>query len=161
PQDIAELSPGLTNNTPNASQVTISGATAFDNVFMLNGVDIDDNLFANPNNLFIQDAIAETNVMIGGIPADWGRFTGGVVNLLTKSGGNAFTGSFRESFANPKWIAKTPREEANNISHADVLSKISEGTFGGPIMKDRLWFFTAGRYEKTDTPGTFVQTVSA
>jgi Carboxypeptidase regulatory-like domain len=37
PQDIAELAPGLTNVTPNASQVTIAGATAFDNVFMLNG----------------------------------------------------------------------------------------------------------------------------
>ena len=45
PQDIAELAPGLTNVTPNPSQVTISGATAFDNVFMVNGVDIDDNLF--------------------------------------------------------------------------------------------------------------------
>jgi outer membrane receptor for ferrienterochelin and colicin len=158
PQDIAELAPGLTNNTPNASQVTIGGATAFDNVFMLNGVDINDNIFGTPNNLYIEDAIAETNVLTGGISAEWGRFSGGVINLVTKSGGNSFTGSFRENFSNPKWIQETPRERTNNVVHQNVLGKTSEGTFGGPLAKDRLWFFTAGRYENAPTPNTFVQT---
>ena len=161
PQDIAELAPGLTNNTPNASQVTIGGSTAFDNVFMLNGVDINDNIFGTPNNLFIEDAIQETNVLTGAISAEWGRFAGGVVNMITKSGGNTFTGSFRENFSNPKWIDETPRERENNIVHQDVLAKISEGTFGGPMMRDRLWFFTAGRYENSATPNTFVQTGGA
>ena len=141
-----------------ASQVTISGATAFDNVFMLNGVDMDDNLFGSPNNLFIEDAIQETNVLTGGISTELGRFSGGVVNIITKSGGNIFSGSFRENFSNPKWLKKTPREDANNIVHSDILSKMSEGTVGGPMVKDRLWFFTAGRYEELDTPLTFVQT---
>ena len=158
PQDIAELAPGLTNNTPNASQVTIGGSTAFDNVFMLNGVDINDNLFGTPNNLYIEDAIAETNVLTGGISAEYGRFAGGVVNLITKSGANTFNGSFRENFSNPKWIMKTPREKTNNVVHQNVLGKTSEGTFGGPLAKDRLWFFTAGRYENSPTPNTFVQT---
>jgi len=158
PQDIAELAPGLTNNTPNASQVTIGGSTAFDNVFMLNGVDINDNLFGTPNNLYIEDAIQETNVLTGGISAEWGRFAGGVVNIVTKSGGNTFTGSFRENFSNPKWIDETPREVANAVVHQDVLGKTSEGTFGGPLMRDRLWFFTAGRYENSPQPNTFVQT---
>lgn len=156
PQDIAELAPGLTNDTPNASQVTISGATAFDNVFMLNGVDINDNLFGTPHNLFIEDAIQETNVLTGGISAEFGRFSGGVINLITKSGGNTFTGSFRENFSNPKWIQETPREVTAGIEHKDILSKTSEGTLGGPIVKDRLWFFAAGRYENTSTPITFV-----
>ena len=156
PQDIAELAPGLTNATPNASQVTISGATAFDNVFMLNGVDINDNLFGTPNNLFIEDAIQETNVLTGGISAEFGRFSGGVINLITKSGGNSFTGSFRENFSNPKWIQETPREIDAAIEHKDILSKTTEATFGGPIVKNRLWFFTAGRYENTSSPITFV-----
>jgi Carboxypeptidase regulatory-like domain len=158
PQDIAELAPGLSNVTPNASQVTISGATAFDNVFMLNGVDINDNLFGSPHNLFIEDAIQETNVLTGGISAEFGRFSGGVVNVITKSGGNVFSGSFRENLSKPTWIATTPREDANSIVHSDVLSKTSEATFGGPLAKDRLWFFAAGRYESSDTPQTFVQT---
>jgi hypothetical protein len=158
PQDIAELAPGLTNVTPNASQVTIAGATAFDNVFMLNGVDINDNIFGSPNNLYTEDAIAETNVLTGGISAEWGRFTGGVINVVTKSGGNNFSGSFRENFTNPKWIDETPRERANNVVHQDVLGKVHEGTFGGPISRDRLWFFSAGRYQRDPTPNTFVQT---
>ncbi len=156
PQDIAELAPGLTNVTPNPSQVTISGATAFDNVFMVNGVDIDDNLFGSPNGLYIEDAIAETNILTGGISAEYGRFTGGVINIITKSGGDIFSGSVRENFSNPTWIRQTPREQASNITHADVLSKTSEGTIGGPLVNDRLWFFAAGRYLGSDTPQTFV-----
>jgi len=161
PQDIAELAPGLTNNTPNASQVTIGGSTAFDNVFMLNGVDINDNLFGTPNNLFIEDAIQETNILTGGISAEWGRFAGGVVNIITRSGGNTFSGSFRENFSNPKWIDETPREVTNNVVHQNVLAKTTEATFGGPLLRDRLWFFTAGRYENSATPNTFVQTGGA
>jgi hypothetical protein len=156
PSDIAELAPGLTGDTPNANQVTISGATAFDNVFMLNGVDINDNLFGTPNNLFIEDAIQETSILTGGISAEFGRFSGGVINMITKSGGNTFSGSFRENFSNPKWIKQTPREAANNIAHADILSKTSEATFGGPLVKDRLWFFSAGRYENSDLPLSFI-----
>ena len=45
---IAQLAPGLTENTPNAGQITINGAYSFDNVFMLNGVDVNDNLFGSP-----------------------------------------------------------------------------------------------------------------
>ena len=158
PQDIAELAPGLTNVTPNASQVTIAGSTAFDNVFMLNGVDINDNIFGTPNGLYTEDAIQETNVLTGGISAEWGRFAGGVINIITKSGGNNFSGSFRENFSNPKWIDETPRERSNNVVHQNVLSRYHEGTFGGPIKVDRLWFFSAGRYQRDPTPNTFVQT---
>jgi hypothetical protein len=158
PPQIAELAPGLTNNTPNVGQVSIGGATAFDSVFMLNGVDINDNLFGSPHNLFIEDAIQETNVLVGGISAEWGRFSGGVINMVTKSGGNTFSGSFRENFSNPTWVARTPREVSNNITHSDILGKTSEGTFGGPLIKDRAWFFTAGRHESSDQTLTFVQT---
>ena len=53
---MTELTPGVTDNTPSASQVTISGAFAYDNVFLMNGVDINDNVLGTPNNLFIEDA---------------------------------------------------------------------------------------------------------
>jgi hypothetical protein len=160
PAQIAELAPGLTNNSPNVGQVNIAGSFAYDNVFMLNGVDINDNLFGSPHNLFIEDAIQETNIMTSGISAEWGRFSGGVINMVTKSGGNTFSGSFRENFSNPKWIDETPREDAANpkIVHKDILSKTHEGTFGGPIVRDKLWFFAAGRYENSNTPQTTIQT---
>src|SRR5262249_57995249 len=85
---IAQLSPGLSDVTPNAGQVSINGAFAFDNVFMLNGVDVNDNLFGSPQNLFIEDAIQETQVLTSGISAEYGRFSGGVVNAITESGGH-------------------------------------------------------------------------
>jgi len=158
PSLIADLAPGLTSNAPNAGQVTISGATGFDNVFMVNGVDVNDNLFGTAHNLFIEDAIQETNILTGGISAEYGRFSGGVINVITKSGGNTFSGSYRQNMSNLKWIEETPRQKAATppILNADILSKTFEGTFGGPIMKDRLWFFTSGRYENPNSTNTFV-----
>ncbi|HJU43020.1 MAG TPA: carboxypeptidase regulatory-like domain-containing protein, partial [Vicinamibacterales bacterium] len=93
PSLVAELAPGLTNNTPNVNQVTISGAVAYDNVFLLDGVDIGDNLFARPDDLFVEDAIDETRVLTAAISAEFGRFSGGVVNAVTKRGGDLFSGS--------------------------------------------------------------------
>src|SRR5438105_9927344 len=155
---IAELSPGLTNVTPNGGQVSINGAFAFDNVFMLNGVDINDNLFGSPQNLFIEDAIQETQTLTSGIGAEYGRFSGGVVNAITKSGGNIFSGSGRLNLTNPHWSTQTPFEVQNNTTHKDILNKNYEGTFGGPIMRDRLWFFAAGRWATTSTAQTFPET---
>jgi hypothetical protein len=157
PYDITELSPGVTTGAFNANQVTIAGSFGFDNVFMINGVDVNDNVQGTANNLFIEDAIQETAVLTHGISAEYGRFSGGVVNVVTRSGGNVFSGSFREGLSNPSWVTQTPLERAGNIAHADVLSKTHEGTFGGPLLRDRLWFFSAGRMETFNTANTFAQ----
>jgi hypothetical protein len=157
PLDIAELMPGVTTSVFNATQVTLSGAFGHDNVFMVNGVDINDNVFGTPNNLFIEDAVEETTVQTHGISAQYGRFSGGVINIVTRSGGNTFSGSFREGLSNPVWIGQTPLEKTANIKHVDVLSKTHEGTFGGPLVRDRLWLFAAGRYETANLPNTFAQ----
>lgn len=154
PALIAELAPGLTNNTPNAGQVTIAGGFAYDNVFMINGVDINDNLFGTANNVFIEDAIEETSVLTSGISAEYGRFTGGVINMITKSGGNQYSGSFRANLSNESWTVETPREKEAGIERPDKVQQNYEGTFGGPILLDRLWFFTAGRWQKTSDTQT-------
>src|SRR4029079_3369258 len=134
---------------PNTNQLSINGAFAYDNVFLINGIDINDNLFGSPQRLFIEDAIQETQVLTSGISAEYGRFTGGVVNAITRSGGNAFSGSFRTNFLNPSWTDETPFEKDRNIKRLDKLQRTYEATFGGPILRDRLWFFTAGRLAKT------------
>lgn len=161
PALIAELSPGLTANTPNAGQVTIAGAFAYDNVFLVNGVDINDNLFGTANNVFIEDAIDQTTVMTSGVSAEYGRFSGGVINMITKSGGNVFSGSLRLNMTNDAWTRETPFEVSRSVERKDKLNKTYEGTFGGPIVKDKLWFFTAGRYTKATTsqalPATGIQ----
>jgi hypothetical protein len=156
-QGIATLAPAVTEYTPNGAQLVINGAFAFDNVFMMNGVDINDNLFANPQNLFIEDAIEETQVLTSGISAEYGRFSGGVINAITKSGGNTFSGSFRTNFTNASWSKETPFEVSHNITHPSSLQESYEGVLGGPIVHDRLWFFTSGRYAPLNLPRTVQQ----
>jgi hypothetical protein len=160
PFGIAAIMPGLTTNTPNAAQLTIAGAFAYDNVFLVDGTDVNDNLFGTADLLYVEDAIDETQVLTSGISAEYGRFSGGVVNVVSRRGGNTFSGSFRESWSNPTWSDLTPFEESNASAtpRIDKLNKVHEGTFGGPILRDRLWFFTAGRLRKSDDDRTFPQT---
>lgn len=161
PVDIADLTPGLSTATFTAGQVSIGGAFGFDNVFMVNGVDTNDNVFGSQNALFIEDAVQETTVLVGGLPADYGRFSGGVVNVVTRSGGNRLSGSVRENLSNPHWVRETPREVQNGIRHNDSLNKVHEATLGGPIVRDRLWYFGAARYERATIQNTLAQTGGA
>ncbi|MBA3886241.1 MAG: TonB-dependent receptor [Acidobacteria bacterium] len=157
-QGIANLAPGLTDNTPNAGQLTISGSFAFDNQFLVDGVDVADNLFGTANNLFIEDAIEEVQVLTSGISAEFGRFSGGVVNAVTKSGGNTFSGTFRDSVYKPEWTVRTPFERDRDQEREGDLQHVYEWTVGGPILRDRLWFFHAGRRQEATTPSPFPQT---
>ena len=146
---ISLLAPGSTENSSTAGQLNINGAMGHDNIFMVNGVDVDDNLFGTPQNLFIEDAIEETQILTSGISAEYGRFTGGVINAITKSGGNTFSGSGRMNLESPNWSDETPFEDSRNITRVKDLQQIYEGTFGGPILRNRLWFFGAGRSAET------------
>lgn len=152
---IAELAPGLTDNTPNSGQVTISGGFAYDNLFMVDGVDVTDSTFGSPNDVFIEDAIEETQVLTSGISAEYGRFGGGAVNVITKRGSDDFSGSFRVDFTNPSWRDETPFEDENEITRESKLSQVYQATLGGPILKDKLWFFVAGRSQSLTTQDTF------
>ncbi|HEX9983938.1 MAG TPA: TonB-dependent receptor [Thermoanaerobaculia bacterium] len=140
------LAPGVNPNGVN-NQITIQGAPSYENIFMVNGVVVNENLRGQPHNLFIEDAIQETTVLTGGISAEYGRFTGGVVSTVTRSGGNDFTGSFRDSLTNPDWT-ETP-DLAGATAPPDVTNQVYEATLGGRIIRDRLWFFGAGRQAKT------------
>lgn len=155
---LAELAPGLTDNTPNNNQVTVAGGFAYDNVFLMDGVDINDNLLGQPNALFIEDAIQEVQVLTSGISAEYGRFGGGVVNVITRSGSNVLSGAFRSNVSNPAWSVETPLEKSAGTSRASKLSPTYEMTLGGPVVRDRVWFFGGSRMERTTTQGTFAQT---
>jgi hypothetical protein len=148
------LAPGVSNTGVN-NQVTISGAPSYDNTFLVNGVVVNENLRGQPHNLFIEDAIQETTVLAGGVSAEYGRFTGGVVSTLTKSGGNSFHGSFRDSFSNPDWTEKTPWP--TEAEHVDDIDQVYEATLGGFVLRDHLWFFGAARQaERSVQRFTFV-----
>jgi Carboxypeptidase regulatory-like domain/TonB-dependent Receptor Plug Domain len=123
PFGIADLAPGLTDNTPNNNQVTVGGSFAYDNVFLMDGVDINDNVLGQPNALFIEEAIEEVQVLTSAIPAEYGRFGGGVVNVITRSGGNALSGALRLNVTNPAWSVETPFEKSRGTSRASRFSR--------------------------------------
>jgi outer membrane receptor for ferrienterochelin and colicin len=149
------LAPGVTRNGPSAA-ITISGAQSFENLFLVNGVVVNENLRGQPLDLFIEDAVQETTTSTAAISAEYGRFQGGVVNALTKSGGNTFSGSFRTTFTNDDWIAKTSFRE----NRVDKVVPTYEATLGGFLWKDRVWFFGAGRtFEREESRGTAVLAV--
>jgi outer membrane receptor protein involved in Fe transport len=151
PTAIANLAPGVTNNGPN-NAMQISGAMAHDNLIMVDGATVQDNVRGTARPLFIEDAIQETTVISGAVSAEFGRFTGGVLNSVTKSGGNEFSGSFRDSLSNPRWTAQSAAEEELPESKVD---NIYEMTLGGRIIRDRLWFFAAGRLLEQTAPARF------
>jgi hypothetical protein len=144
------LTAGVFTTGPN-SGVVINGAQSWENLFLLNGVTLNENLRGQPFNLFIEDAIQETTTSTSGVSAEFGRFTGGVVNAITKSGGNQFSGSLRTSFDNDDWGDET---ELFNGQRTNEVNETFEATFGGPILRDRIWFFLAGRNRETEATGS-------
>src|SRR5437667_7594775 len=90
--DAVLLAPGVAGNGPSGN-IMMAGALSFESQYLVNGVVINENLRGQALNLFIEDAIQETKVSTGAISEEYGRFGGGVVNMITKSGATSFTGS--------------------------------------------------------------------
>ena len=157
-RDAVLLAPGVNENGPSSSlgsasqrpAMMISGAVSYENLFLVNGVVVSENLRGQPQDLFIEDAIQETTVQTGRISAEYGRFMGGVVNMITRSGGNHLSGSFRASLSSDQWTANNAYDEGRGVDNrADILNKAYEATLGFPFWKDRLWVFGAGRFADT------------
>ena len=144
----AQLTPGVTGGV---NGPTISGAMSYDNLYLVNGAVVNENVRGQTHALYIEDAIQETTVLTGGISAEFGRFTGGVISAITKSGGNDFSGSVRDTLDNPKWTEKSISTQTEPIDH---VNNTYEETLGGRIIRDRLWFFVAGRQSKVSSNRT-------
>ena len=143
------LAPSVHSTGPGGNY-SIAGSMSYENLFMINGVSVNENIRGTAFNLYIEDAIQETTISTAGVSAEYGRFGGGVVNMITKSGGNQFSGSFRDTLNNDDWRTLVPKREGDlfaNDTKLDKLVPTYEYTFGGPIVRDHLWFFTAGRFQ--------------
>ncbi len=138
------LRTGPSNSTTGNQQIQISGAITSENLILVNGVVAQDNVRRSSVPIYIEDSLQETTISTSGVSAEFGRFAGGVVNAITRSGGNAFSGTFRLGLANDNWRTLTPFA---NDTKADVVVPTYEYTVGGPVVRDRLWFFHAGRYQ--------------
>jgi carboxypeptidase family protein len=158
---ILMMAPGVHPTGP-AGAYSFGGSVTYENLFLLNGVSINENIRGQAFDTAIEDAIQETTVANGGVSAEFGRFSGGVVNIITKSGGNTFSGSFRESFNNDKWRTLTPYETERLATtgepRIDNTVPTTEYTIGGPVSRDRLWFFTSGRVRDESQGRTLIGT---
>ncbi|MFH1175765.1 MAG: TonB-dependent receptor [Acidobacteriota bacterium] len=142
----AALAAGTASTGPSGN-LTISGAQSWENLFMVNGVSIQDNIRNTPTNLFIEDAIQEATTQTAAISAEYGRFAGGVVNMLTKSGGNELHGSLRVNLDASNWSEKAPLQTG---TLSDTLNKTYMATLGGWFWKDKLWYFLGYRDRSTE-----------
>ena len=133
-----------------STSIAISGAPSYDTVVLLDGAEISDPYFGGGTVVYLEDAIAETQVLTAGISARYGRFQGGVINAVTKSGGNEFDASVRYTFWQQDWDSQTPHGEPQT----DTRNETYQGTLGGFILKDKIWFF--GGYR--EIPGTSTST---
>ena len=141
-----QLAPGVADNrdfAPNA------GGNKQDNVFLFDGSNITNPFFGTLGANFSELDIAEVNIKRGAISAEFGRAAGMVTNAITKSGTNQFSGSFR--------LVAEPASFTAKSRDASIVTKYNRYnpalSFGGPIVKDKLWFYASGNIPRSTTTG--------
>jgi hypothetical protein len=158
PRGATLLAPGVAATAP-GDNVTIAGAMSYENLYLVDGVSVKERVLGQPRPFPIEDALEETSILVTGISAEYGRFTGGVVNVVTRSGGNEPNGSFRVSLQNEAWRSATRYEESlAEDPREDSVEPTYEGTLGGAFVRDRLWYFLAGRAQETTSAETLAFT---
>jgi hypothetical protein len=142
-QSIMEMMPGsIPGNNP-----SMMGASDRDNMYQFDGMESTDPLSKTWSTAMNFDNFEEMQVVAQGAPAEFGRGTGAVINVVTKSGSNQLHGTARISMAKVEWNAKA-KETNTNFSDATKYLNETRPSFnlGGPIIKDHIWFF--GSWER-------------
>ena len=160
-QTVLQQAPGVAGG----SNPQVMGANLGQNNYLLDGVNTTDPVTHTFGSNLPFDAIQEVSIQTLGKDAEYGRAIGGVVNVVTKSGGNEFSGTFDARYTSDQF------SETNDFygDEQDYQNFKPAATLGGPILRDRLWFF--GTLERVDnkasdpaftytpsvtiTPGTF------
>ncbi|MDC1075057.1 carboxypeptidase regulatory-like domain-containing protein [Gammaproteobacteria bacterium] len=144
------VKPSNTGNPSSKSGVNYRDAfgqtgRSTDNVYYIDGVNVTnvDNGLANSN--LNSEIIQEQQVLTGGLSAEYEGGTGLVSKVITKSGGNEFTGSINYYFQNDSLVADNDNLPNNTYNKFDTAV-----TLGGPIIKDKLWFFASMQTKETE-----------
>ena len=127
---------------------TVHGSTPRDNLFNIDGASLNDTTVGYIATEIPIDMIDEVQITTSGVSAEHGLATGGVFNFVTKSGGNAFSGTANFFYEGEGLTADNMTPElSTQIAQGSVMEKNQEvgGTLGGPIMRDKLWFFANAR----------------
>jgi hypothetical protein len=158
--DIVNLAPGVNND------VAYGGSSGTGIAYTVDGVGVADPSGGTAWVFLDHNIIEEAKVMGIGLPAEYGNFTGVIFNLVTKSGGNQFAGHFefnRQLSGTKFWQAQ------NNGAYLEDFPELSSPSsnlfdinahLGGPILKDKLWFYAGGQYYRSkDRPAGFPEDI--
>ncbi len=158
--DLVAAAPGSLQGGDGSARTMVYGSSYDENSFQVDGVDITDNYFnealAEPN----VDAIDEVEVLSLGAPAEYGNLTGAVYNVVTRQGTNQFHGDVNFFFQSDGLTSDNSSDIAN--PDGSFLNACADGSaahcpwtrdqytdftaqLGGPLIKDKLWFF--GSYQ--------------
>ena len=154
---LVTLAPGA-NNESRSGGLSIDGASASENKYYIDGVDTTNLRTGVSATPFLTDFIDEVQVKSSGYAAEFGGATGGVISVISKSGTNLFRGEVGTYLNNEALIAdprQTLRLALGNVNVAEYIRYPEDtysrwepfGQLGGPIVKDRLWFW--GGYTPT------------
>jgi Carboxypeptidase regulatory-like domain/TonB dependent receptor len=155
PAGLQKLEPGVVESSDRFGSFSSNGNQTPQNNYVLNGIDINDGPLQNEGIQINPDALVEENIVTSTMNPEFSRNSGAVVNQVLKSGSNQLHGSgfefYRDTFLNNGNYFSTIRP----VFHQNLYG----GTLGGPILKNKLFFFAAyqgfrNRTAETDQPET-------
>jgi hypothetical protein len=142
---IVQVTPGVSSdaNPENNSQekITVYGSSGAENSFYIDGVNTTNLEYGFQGKELNFEFIREVNVKTGGYEAEFGRSTGGIINVITKSGGNELTGDVFGYYDNDGLQANS--EPVIIATPSGVTKEDFGADAGGFIARDKLWFFVA------------------
>ncbi len=139
-QDVVQFLPGVSGGAnPN-----INGGTLQSNQYYLDGNSTTDPVTGTFSMNFNFDAIEDLEVITAGYDARYNQGLGGTINIVTKSGGNTFEGTFSAYYLTS--ALQAAGNQYVSISRNTVDDLELNGSLGGPIVKDRFWFYIAYQF---------------
>ncbi len=124
-------------------QPKVFGSTIGENAYFIDGMDATNPVMGTATAVLNFDAIGEIQFQTGGFEAEYGRATGGILNLVSKSGGNRFSGTFDARYRDDSFQESGDHFDASELS---TKHQVFSATLGGPILRDKMWFFAS--YER-------------
>ena len=151
---LLRLVPGAASNN---NSYGFAGSRGRSNAWNVDGVDNSDEISGYAHQSPALDSVQEIQVLVTGFKAEYGQASGGVVNVITRSGTNQVHGSGLLLLQDESVRARSPY--ADRSQPEDLFQRIQYGaTAGGPLVKDKLHFFAT--YEREDRDLTSVTTVT-
>jgi Carboxypeptidase regulatory-like domain len=143
------------SGTLNPGTISVNGQREFANYFSVNGADVEEDVNAGTSVIPNLDAIDEFRIITSNFDAEYGEFSGGQINVITKSGSNKYHGNVFEFLRNTDLDARNYFSPTRGAFRQNQFG----GTLGGPIRHDRFFFFAD--YQGTrQTQGVDTGTIS-